>query len=41
MSITANITSAIVGSAASLAYKVKVFFGNDPTWNSIKVAITT
>ncbi|KAL8723957.1 MAG: hypothetical protein Q9166_008203, partial [cf. Caloplaca sp. 2 TL-2023] len=32
---------AVAASAASLAYKVKVFLGNDPIWNGINVAITT
>ncbi|KAL8736079.1 MAG: hypothetical protein Q9181_002577 [Wetmoreana brouardii] len=32
---------AVVASAASLAYKVYVFSGNDPIWNGINLAITT
>ncbi|KAL8778242.1 MAG: hypothetical protein Q9194_002114 [Teloschistes cf. exilis] len=32
---------AVIGSTASLAYKVKVFRGNDSLWNGISVAITT
>ena len=39
--VKANIDSAVVGSAAQLVYKVKVFRGNDPIWDGIKVAITT
>ncbi|KAI4149340.1 MAG: hypothetical protein LQ341_001348 [Variospora aurantia] len=32
---------AVIGSVASLAYKVQVFLGNDPLWNGVNVAITT
>ncbi|KAL8653070.1 MAG: hypothetical protein Q9210_002316 [Variospora velana] len=32
---------AVIGSAVSLVYKVKVFLGNDPLWNGLKVLITT